>query len=208
MKTMWLGQKDYKKVLDLQLSARDNCLKEHRPTLIGCEHPNVLTLGKRSHDVHELLLKAFPQVKIQRGGQVTIHNPGQLLIYPILPWKRWELGPKALVEKLLLVTQELLENCNIIIIDNKTGLKTRSGKIASIGLNIQKGVSYHGVSINVANDLEPFRQIELCGIKEPQVTSLAQEEGCSWERKYTSIEGLYGAWVEIFLKHFHRELTS
>lgn len=138
------------------------------------EHPQVFTLGTAADKKHILDSKDIPIVQSDRGGEVTYHGPGQLVIYFLIDIKNSNLGPKSLVKTLQEFTQSLLKNFSIEsdIIEGAPGVYVDGKKIASIGLRISKGKSYHGISINVDMDLQPFTYINPCGYEGMQVTQI------------------------------------
>ena len=138
------------------------------------EHPQVFTLGTAADKKHILDSKDIPIVQSDRGGEVTYHGPGQLVIYFLIDIKNSNLGPKSLVKTLQEFTQSLLKNFSIEsdFIEGAPGVYVKGKKIASIGLRISKGKSYHGISINVDMDLQPFAYINPCGYEGMQVTQI------------------------------------
>ena len=138
------------------------------------EHPPVFTLGTAADKKHILDPKGIPIVQSDRGGEVTYHGPGQLVIYFLIDIKNSNLGPKSLVKTLQEFTQSLLKNFSIEsdFIEGAPGVYVKGKKIASIGLRISKGKSYHGISINVDMDLQPFTYINPCGYEGMQVTQI------------------------------------
>ena len=138
------------------------------------EHPSVFTLGTAADKKHILDSKDIPIVQSDRGGEVTYHGPGQLVIYFLIDIKNSNLGPKSLVKTLQEFTQSLLKNFSIEsdFIEGAPGVYVDGKKIASIGLRISKGKSYHGISINVDMDLQPFTYINPCGYEGMQVTQI------------------------------------
>jgi len=129
------------------------------------EHTSVFTLGTAADQKHILNAKGIPVIQSDRGGEVTYHGPGQLVIYFMIDVKRSKLGPKILVKTLQEFTKSLLKEYSIDseFIDGAPGVYVNEKKIASIGLRISKGKTYHGISINVDMDLAPFSYINPCG---------------------------------------------
>ena len=129
------------------------------------EHTPVFTLGTAADQKHILNAKGIPVIQSDRGGEVTYHGPGQLVIYFMIDVKRSKLGPKILVKTLQEFTKSLLKEYSIDseFIDGAPGVFVNEKKIASIGLRISKGKAYHGISINVDMDLAPFSYINPCG---------------------------------------------
>ena len=140
------------------------------------EHPPVFTLGTAADQKHILNPKDIPVVQSDRGGEVTYHGPGQLVIYFMIDVKRSKLGPKTLVKSLQEFTKSLLKECSIEsqFIDGAPGVYVNEKKIASIGLRISKGKTYHGISINVDMDLTPFSYINPCGYEGLEITQIKE----------------------------------
>lgn len=138
------------------------------------EHPPVFTLGTAADNQHILDAKDIPVIQSDRGGEVTYHGPGQLVIYFMIDVKRNKLGPKSLVKTLQEFTRSLLANYSIEsnFIEGAPGVYVDGKKIASIGLRISKGKTYHGISINVDMDLTPFSYINPCGYTGLEVTQI------------------------------------
>ncbi|MDA7821874.1 lipoyl(octanoyl) transferase LipB [Gammaproteobacteria bacterium] len=138
------------------------------------EHPPVFTLGTAADNQHILDAKDIPVIQSDRGGEVTYHGPGQLVIYFMIDIKRNKLGPKSLVKTLQEFTRSLLANYSIEsnFIEGAPGVYVDGKKIASIGLRISKGKTYHGISINVDMDLTPFSYINPCGYAGLEVTQI------------------------------------
>ena len=138
------------------------------------EHPPVFTLGTAADEKHVLNPKDIPVVQSDRGGEVTYHGPGQLIIYFMLDVKKLNFGPKGLVFTIQRFVKDLLHefsiDCNFV--EGAPGVYVDNKKIASIGLRISKGKSYHGISINYDMDLKPFQQINPCGYKDLEVTQI------------------------------------
>ncbi len=129
------------------------------------EHYKVFTLGTAANKEHILDPKDIPVYQSDRGGEVTYHGPGQLVIYFLLDFKKLNMGPKTLVENLQRFVQSILNEFEIesSLIAGAPGVYVDDKKIASIGLRISNGKTYHGISINIDMDLEPFSYINPCG---------------------------------------------
>ena len=138
------------------------------------EHPPVFTLGTAADNQHVLDARDIPVIQSDRGGEVTYHGPGQLVIYFMIDVKRNKLGPKSLVKTLQEFTRCLLANYSIEsdFIESAPGVYVNGKKIASIGLRISKGKTYHGISINVDMDLTPFSYINPCGYEGLEVAQV------------------------------------
>lgn len=130
------------------------------------EHPPVFTLGQMGKLQHLLAPGDIPVIQTDRGGQVTYHGPGQLVVYPLIDLRRLRLGIRALVEALELGIVETLQDFGIAALNRRTapGVYTVDGrKLASLGLRVRHGCTYHGLAFNVAMNLEPFDRINPCG---------------------------------------------
>ena len=138
------------------------------------EHSPIFTLGKAADLNHILNAKDIPVVQSDRGGEVTYHGPGQLVIYFLLNVKKLDFGPKKLVHTIQSFVKDLLKeisiDCNFV--EGAPGVYVDKKKIASIGLRISKGKSYHGISLNFDMDLSPFKQINPCGYEGLEVTQI------------------------------------
>ena len=139
------------------------------------EHPPVYTLGTAADPTHVLNPGDIPVIQTDRGGEVTFHGPGQLVIYFLLDIKQKKLGPKALVANLQNLIQNILQHYLIesSFIEGAPGVYVGEKKIASIGLRISKGRTYHGISLNVDMDLTPFGLINPCGYEGLEVTQIS-----------------------------------
>lgn len=138
------------------------------------EHPPVFTLGTAADENHVINPKDIPVIQSDRGGEVTYHGPGQLVIYLMIDIKKTKLGPKSLVRNLQEFIQSLLAEYSIEsnFIEGAPGVYVNEKKIASIGLRISKGKTYHGISINVDMNLKPFSFINPCGYKDLEVVQI------------------------------------
>ncbi|MDC1487079.1 lipoyl(octanoyl) transferase LipB [Gammaproteobacteria bacterium] len=139
------------------------------------EHNAVFTLGTAADPSHVLNPGNIPIVQTDRGGEVTFHGPGQLVIYFLLDIKTKKIGPKALVANLQNLIQNILQHYSIesSFVEGAPGVYVGEKKIASIGLRISKGRTYHGISLNVDMDLEPFSRINPCGYEGLEVTQIS-----------------------------------
>ena len=139
------------------------------------EHDAVFTLGTAADPSHVLNPGNIPIVQTDRGGEVTFHGPGQLVIYFLLDIKTKKIGPKALVANLQTLIQNILQHYSIesSFVEGAPGVYVGEKKIASIGLRISKGRTYHGISLNVDMDLEPFSRINPCGYVGLEVTQIS-----------------------------------
>jgi lipoyl(octanoyl) transferase len=139
------------------------------------EHLPVYTLGLNGKAEHLLNPGEIPVIKSDRGGQVTYHGPGQLVVYTLLDIQRLKLGIRQLVSLLeqSMITALAQFGLATVATPEAPGVYVNDKKIGSIGLRIKKNCSYHGISINNNMDLTPFDHINTCGFKDLQVTQLA-----------------------------------
>ena len=145
------------------------------------EHPPVFTLGLNASREHLLSTGDIPVVQIDRGGQVTYHGPGMLMIYPLIDLKRLGLGVRDLVTALEQSVVDLAAGYGIEARarPDAPGVYVADTKFASVGLRIRRGASYHGMALNVRVDLEPFLRINPCGYAGLEMTDVATLGGDS-----------------------------
>jgi lipoyl(octanoyl) transferase len=139
------------------------------------EHPPIFTLGMNGRREHLLSPGDIPVLQIDRGGQVTYHGPGQLVVYPLIDIRRQRLGVRQLVIALERAVIDMAGDLGIAATCRRDapGVYVDGAKLASVGLRIRRGASYHGLALNVSLDLEPFGRIEVCGFRDLAVTRLA-----------------------------------
>ena len=138
------------------------------------EHPPVFTLGLNASREHLLAPGDIPVIQIDRGGQVTYHGPGQLMIYPLIDLKRNKLGVRDLVTALEQCIVDMAAELGIEAAarPDAPGVYVDGRKLASVGLRVRRGASYHGMALNVDVDLEPFSRINPCGYSDLELTDL------------------------------------
>ena len=138
------------------------------------EHPAVFTLGQAARRSHARVPGAIPVVRSDRGGQVTYHGPGQLVAYLLFDLRRANVGVRRIVEALEQAVIDTLRAASIEAarIDGAPGVYVEGRKIAAVGLRVSNGCTFHGISINVDLDLEPFARIDTCGFAALAVTRL------------------------------------
>ena len=138
------------------------------------EHPPVFTLGLNGKHEHILDAGDIPVIQCDRGGQVTYHGPGQLIAYCLLDLKRRNLGVKQLVKKIEQAVIDLLSEAGIESQrrDKAPGIYVNESKIAALGLRVRRGCCYHGLSLNIDMDLNPFTRINPCGFPDLQAIQL------------------------------------
>jgi lipoyl(octanoyl) transferase len=139
------------------------------------EHPPTFTLGMNASRAHLIDPGEIPVVQIDRGGQVTYHGPGQLVVYPLIDLQRLGLGIRAFVTALERAVIELAAEFRIVAECRRgaPGVYVGGAKLASVGVRVRRQGSYHGLALNVALDLEPFRRINPCGYQGLEMTQLA-----------------------------------
>ena len=171
----WLGKVDYEPTWREMQRITDTRDANTPDEIWLLEHPPVFTLGLNADAGHVLAAGDIPVVKIDRGGQVTYHGPGQLVVYPLIDIRRMGLGVRDLVTAM---ERAVIEYCASLGIEAKTkpgapGVYVQGRKIGSVGIRIRRGASYHGLAFNVNMDLEPFQRINPCGYAGLQMTQLA-----------------------------------
>jgi len=175
----WLGRVDYEPTWRAMQKLVDQRGPGTRDEIWFLEHPPVFTLGMNSRPEHLLRTGDIPVLHIDRGGQVTYHGPGQLVVYPLLDLERASLGVRALVEGIERAIIATVAEWGIAAYGRRDapGVYVGPRKIASVGLRIRRGCSYHGLALNVAMDLEPFRRINPCGYAGLEMTQLSELGG-------------------------------
>ena len=180
-----LGRLDYQEAWSLQqklVSARID-KKIDRDMILFLEHPSVFTLGRRGGMDNLLVSEAFlkdsgiPVVQVERGGVITYHGPGQIVVYPIINLHARRLGVKEFVSAMEEAMLQTAGNWNIPAGRNpiNSGIWVGRHKMGSIGIALRKGVSYHGLALNVNLDLTPFSWIQPCGLQGVSMTSMKKE---------------------------------
>jgi len=143
------------------------------------EHPPVYTLGLAGRREHLLRDNGIPAIKVDRGGQITYHGPGQLVAYTLLDLKRAKLGVRDMVRRIEAAVIQWLDSVGISAYGNESApgvyvaTKLGEAKIAALGLKVRNGCTYHGLAVNIAMDLAPFADIDPCGYPGLGVTQLA-----------------------------------
>lgn len=203
-----LGLRDYAEILELQKSLwqqrKDGLIGD---TVLMVEHPAVITLGARQsanrllEEEASLIARGINVIPIRRGGGATAHNPGQLVFYPIIELAPLGLGVNEYIKQLEEVGVELLAELEVTASRNKgfPGLWVLPKKIASIGVRISKGVTYHGMAINISNDLSIFSTMVPCGLDGVEMTGVLEETGK--EHDMTEVKARLGT---ILRRHFTR----
>lgn len=184
IETRHLGVLSYRECLEVQHEVhREVLLSPGRGVILTVEHPPVITLGKHANPANLLWSREWLRVQsidlceTDRGGEVTAHEPGQIVVYPILRLSDFQLSPKkyvALLEDAVISTLAALGIASTTDLEHP-GVWVGTDKVCAIGVRIKDRVSMHGIALNVTNALEVFRLIVPCGLAERGVTSVAQQ---------------------------------
>jgi len=174
VKTRFLGRQDYVPLWHEMQRFTDERDASTPDEIWFCEHPPVFTLGLNASKEHLLAPGDIPVVQIDRGGQVTFHGPGQLMIYPLIDIRRANIGVRKLVTALEQSVVDLAAEYGVAASAraDAPGVYVEDDKLASVGLRIRRGASFHGMALNVEVDLEPFTRINPCGYAELEMTDL------------------------------------
>lgn len=170
-----LGLRPYEPTLAAMKHFTDSRDGSTTDEIWALEHPPVYTLGLAGKMEHVHDPDGIAVIKSDRGGQVTYHGPGQLVVYALLDLRRLEIPPRALVQRFEQAIIDLLDELGLegIRRAGAPGVYLGDSKIAALGLRIRRGCSYHGLAVNVNMDLDPFQRIDPCGYRGLQVTQLA-----------------------------------
>lgn len=172
-----LGLVDYQSTLTAMRQLTDSRVADSPDELWLLQHPAVFTQGQAGKAEHLLAPGDIPIILADRGGQVTYHGPGQWVLYLMVDMRRRPMGVRDLVNLIERSVLQLLEEYAIsaVLKLGAPGVYVADEKIASLGLRVRRGCSYHGLALNVDMDLEPFGRINPCGYEGLQVTSMAKE---------------------------------
>jgi lipoyl(octanoyl) transferase len=174
-----LGQVSYEPVWRAMQRFTDERTSGTGDELWLVQHPPVFTLGQAGRAEHVLAPGDIPVLKVDRGGQVTYHGPGQLVAYPLLDLKRLGLGVRALVTQIEAAVVAVLESYGVEgqSRPDAPGVYVGGAKVAALGLRVRKGCCFHGLAFNIDMDLEPFNRINPCGFQGLEVTQLSELAG-------------------------------
>ncbi|MDG2395918.1 lipoyl(octanoyl) transferase LipB [Candidatus Thioglobus sp.] len=175
MNIVELGHQDYLTTWQSMKEFTDTRTSESEDELWIVEHPSVFTQGIAGKSEHELNINNIPLIKTDRGGQVTYHGPGQLIIYCLIDLQTKGFGIKKMVS---ILEESVIQLLKFYSIDAQLkpgapGVYVNQSKIAALGLKVKQGKTYHGLSVNIDMDLQPFAQINPCGYPGLQVTQLS-----------------------------------
>ncbi|MBT8048446.1 MAG: lipoyl(octanoyl) transferase LipB [Xanthomonadales bacterium] len=176
LKIRKLGLADYKPVWRAMQAFTDNRNEDTADELWLVQHPPVFTQGQAGKAEHVLAPGDIPVIQVDRGGQVTYHGPGQIVAYPLIDIRRRRLGVKDFVNRIEEAIIAVLARYGVAgeRIEGAPGIYVDGDKIASLGLRVRRGRSFHGLALNVDMDLEPFQRINPCGFAGLQVTQLCR----------------------------------
>ena len=170
----WLGRAEYRPTLEMQLAERERVWAGAPGTVFLCEHPPVITLGRCADTTNILAADGIQIERIERGGDVTYHGPGQLMVYPVVRVK------KGVIDFLSRITECLADACSSLgapgaeFHRDPAGIYYGDNKVGACGIHIARGVSVHGFALDVATPPDAWRRIRPCGLALPQ-TSVARE---------------------------------
>ena len=172
----YLHERDYSIVHRLMSEFTDKRNENTNDEIWFVQHESVFTLGRNGNKSNFLVNSDIPLVYSDRGGDVTYHGPGQLIVYCLIDLKRLQLGVRSLVHGLEEIVIKYLSEFNVSgqRMQSAPGIYVQGDKLASLGLRVRKGCSFHGLSINVNMDMKPFTCINPCGLKGMKVTQLSQ----------------------------------
>lgn len=196
-----LGRRPYTEVWTKMSEFTSKRNEHHEDELWFVEHEAVYTQGQAGKAEHIRDLGGTPLVASDRGGQVTYHGPGQLVIYPLLNLRRLSIGVRDLVTMIEQSVISLLAHYDVEACAraDAPGVYIRNKKIASLGLRVRRGCSFHGVALNVNMDLSPFLRINPCGYQGMEMTKLCDEMGDKVSPSLTEVQKVY---IDIFVNAF------
>ncbi len=186
---------NYKDIFEKMVSFTATRTIDTPDEIWAVEHPAVFTQGKHGKPEHLLNPNNIPVVQTDRGGQITYHGPGQAIIYFMLDIKRQKLGAKKLVETIEQACANTLKTHYSIdthLIDGAHGIYVNNKKIASLGLRIKQGRTYHGIAINTDMDLTPFNYINPCGYSGLEMCQVSDFD------KSVNVESLQQQYIKEF----------
>lgn len=171
-----LGRQDYEPIWRKMQEFTEQRDADTEDEIWLLQHEPVFTQGMNGKPEHILNKNTIPVVDIDRGGQVTYHGPGQLIVYCLIDLKRKKFGVRQMVTALEEAVIRLLKDEGITAVARKDapGVYVDKAKISALGLRVKRGCSYHGLSLNVDMDMAPFKQINPCGYEGLEVTQLKE----------------------------------
>ncbi|WP_119717090.1 lipoyl(octanoyl) transferase LipB [Cognatilysobacter tabacisoli] len=176
-----LGRQPYEPVWRAMQAFTDARTDDTPDELWLVEHDPVFTLGQAGKPEHVLMPGDIPVLHVDRGGQVTYHGPGQIVLYPLLDLRRLKVGVREYVERIEQAVIDTLAEWNIEgrRRDGAPGVYVNGAKVMALGIRVRRGCTFHGLAFNIAMDLSPYRRINPCGYEGLQVTSVLDLGGPS-----------------------------
>src|SRR5690554_4730072 len=173
----WLGRQPYQPVWAAMKDFTDARTKATSDELWLVEHDPVFTQGLAGRPEHLLNPGRIPVIQTDRGGQVTYHGPGQIVAYPLIDLQRSRTGVRSLVERLEQAVIQVLADIGLVAgrRDGAPGVFIGQSKIASIGLKVRRGCTFHGLAFNIDMDMRPFSLINPCGFAGLEMTQVADQ---------------------------------
>ncbi|AHK15037.1 MAG: lipoyl(octanoyl) transferase LipB [Thalassolituus sp.] len=207
MRIRQLGLCDYQSVYDDMVATTESRDANSADELWFLQHFPVFTQGQAGKAEHVLMAGDIPVIQTDRGGQVTYHGPGQLVVYLLIDIKRKVWGPRQLVAAIERALVACLADLGIESAprEDAPGVYVGVKKIASLGLRIRNGRSFHGLSLNINMDLQPFQRINPCGYAGMEMTQIVDEIAAS---SSGSDDIDFDTVSENLQRHLLRELTS
>jgi lipoyl(octanoyl) transferase len=176
-----LGRRSYEPVWRAMQAFTDARDADTPDELWLVEHDPVFTLGQAGKPEHVLMPGDIPVIHVDRGGQVTYHGPGQIVLYPLLDLKRLKVGVREYVDRIEQAVIDTLAEWNIegARRDGAPGVYVNGAKVMALGIRVRRGCTFHGLAFNIAMDLSPYQRINPCGYEGLQVTSVLDLGGPS-----------------------------
>jgi len=170
-----LGIAEYEPVWRAMRALTDSRNENSADELWLVQHPPVFTQGQAGKAEHVLAPGNIPVIQVDRGGQVTYHGPGQIVAYPLVDIRRKKIGVREFVNRIEQAIIEVLAHYSVKgeRMAGAPGIYVNGEKVASLGLRVRRGCTFHGLAFNVDMDLEPFQRINPCGFEGLQVTQLS-----------------------------------
>lgn len=208
-----LGLMKYQRALDLQISILQSKMDKTimDDYIFFVEHHSVYTLGKRGGENNLMVSRKFLDskkidlVQTDRGGDITYHGPGQAVMYPIIDLEKNKIGVKDFVHGLEEIMKRTAQDFDIDADRNKKnhGIWVKDSKIGSVGISIKRGISFHGLAMNINPDLEPFSWINPCGLFNVSMTSIEKEIKSYEASNHVSMEQIKNAYIKYFSSVFN-----
>ncbi len=199
-----LGRQAYEPVWRAMQAFTDARNEDTADQLWLVEHEPVFTLGQAGKPEHVLAPGDIPVLHVDRGGQVTYHGPGQIVLYPLLDLRRIGIGVREYVCRIEQAIIDTLDEWNVggERKEGAPGVYVGGAKVAALGIRVRRGCTFHGLAFNIGMDLEPFHRINPCGYQGLQVTSLQDLGGPS------SMDAVKPVLLEQIARQFGLELHA